>query len=160
MQYSHKAAQLDPSGVYRYWLARSWGPVSKDKTVAFIGLNPSTADADVDDPTIRRCVGFAQSFGATQLVMLNVFAYRSTDPKRLRAVTDPVGPDNDVTLAYARENAGMAIAAWGAFPEHKMRFDAVRSMFPELCVLRLTKQGFPSHPLYLPSTLTPIKWNL
>jgi len=90
------SAVISGDGKYRYFLARRWG--STGKTVAFIGLNPSTADATLDDPTIRRCVGFAKFWGGSALHMVNLFALRSPTPASLRVASDPIGPQNDAWL--------------------------------------------------------------
>ena len=79
-------------------------------------LNPSTADAERDDPTIRRCIGFSRAWGFGGAEMVNLFALRSTDPGRLREAADPVGPGNVAHIADAARGATQVIAAWGAFP--------------------------------------------
>ena len=147
-------AQFSPCRRYRYSLRRNW--IGGSGTVNFIGLNPSTADETLDDPTIRRCIGFAKLWGFESLVMLNLFAWRATNRKEIRRVSDPVGPDNDAAL---REHIiwpdRLTVAAWGTDGTHLGRADTVRAMFPELSCLRLTKDGHPEHPLYLPKDLTP-----
>ena len=85
--------------------------------IAFIGLNPSTADEINDDPTIRRCIGFARRWGFGGMYMLNVFAYRSTNPRELRAATDPVGPRNDAALLTTSRRCDMVVACWGAWAD-------------------------------------------
>jgi hypothetical protein len=124
----------------------------------FVGLNPSTADAMLDDPTIRRCIGFARSWGYGGLMMTNLFAFRATLPRAMKAAIDPIGPDNDQVLRTAYLNAGIVIAAWGAHGAHKGRDVAVRAMLPRLHYLRLTQGGHPGHPLYLPGSLSPLAW--
>ena len=93
------AAVLSPCGAYRYLLTRRFGPGKKLAT--FVMLNPSTADAERDDATIRKCVGFARSWGCAGLQVVNLFAFRATDPTDLRMADDPVGPENDVWLGRA-----------------------------------------------------------
>jgi hypothetical protein len=124
----------------------------------FIGLNPSTADETKDDPTIRRCVQFAKDWGYEAVCMTNLFAFRATDPKAMLAEPDPVGQDNDRWLLECASGAEIVVAAWGANGGHMGRGDAVRGMFEGLQKLRLTKGGFPQHPLYLPASLCPTEW--
>ena len=138
-------ALLSPCGRYRWWLSRTWGDAPP---LVFIGLNPSTADASQDDPTIRRCIGFARREGCGGLLMLNLFAFRATDPAQLHCVADPVGPENDVTLVNMAR--GRVVTAWGAHPAAFSRAAAIRSLVsaPLLC-LGTTKDGSPRHPLYV-----------
>lgn len=147
---------------YRYGLWRSWD--SKLPTVNVIGLNPSTADETEDDPTIRRCVGFAKREGCGTLVMTNLFALRSTDPKLLRTSFSPVGPDNDDYIFSAARGCELVIAAWGADPVavnrapvvvERLREARAPWLTPVWC-LGTTKSGAPKHPLYLAKT-TPLK---
>jgi hypothetical protein len=144
-------ATLSTDGLYRYWLGRRWseGPVA-----TFVMLNPSTADASADDPTIRRCVGFSKAHGAGGLDVVNLYALRSTDPKGLWIANDPVGPLNDMHLYWAAEKAAQRgwpiIAAWGA----NARADRVAQVcridgMDRLAALGVTKDGAPRHPLYL-----------
>lgn len=148
-------AIISPCERYRYALWRKWG---MGGTCMFIGLNPSTADARLDDPTIRRCIGFARSWGYGGLIMTNLFAWRATDPRDMMDAEDPVGPDNDITLRTAYRNATITIAAWGVHGTYGGRCNTVRSMLPRLHYLRMTKSGHPSHPLYLPACLQPGEW--
>lgn len=141
---------------YRYSLWRQW---SDGPAVMFIGLNPSTADATLDDPTIRRCIGFAKSWGFGKLLMTNLFAWRDTSPRDMLAAKDPIGPLNDKALVEASAQATLAIAAWGAYGTHLQRDAAVRKLVPHLHYLRLTKDGHPGHPLYLPASLQPQAWS-
>ena len=108
---------------YRYTLTRTVGCAAK--VVTFIMLNPSTADAREDDPTIRRCKGFARSLAAGKLIVVNLFAFRATKPKVLLAEKEPVGPENNDHIRCAAEEAhnsgGMVIAAWGAHGGHRDR---------------------------------------
>jgi hypothetical protein len=124
----------------------------------FVGLNPSTADAHVDDPTIRRCIGFAEAWGYGRLLVGNLFAFRATRPSALLKARDPIGPENDRYLASMADEADIIVAAWGAHGSFIGRDATVRAMLPKLHVLRLTKRGQPGHPLYLPSALRPTRW--
>lgn len=150
-----RGADISHCGRYRYTLWRRWGP---GHMCMFVGLNPSTADATVDDPTIRRCVAFARSWGYSGLLMTNLFAWRATDPRDMLAADDPVGPDNDQTLRATWLAAGITVAAWGTHGTHQGRDAHVRAMLPALHCLRLTKDGHPGHPLYLPRNLPPLAW--
>ncbi|OBY87474.1 DUF1643 domain-containing protein [Delftia sp. JD2] len=142
------AAVISDCGQYRYLLSRQIG--LSDRVVTFIGLNPSTADATIDDPTIRRCIGFAKRRDAGLLVMVNLFALRSTDPRALQAHTAPVGPDNDSWIDRAVSMADIAIAAWGNGGTLMGRSDAVRGRFQQrLEALAITNTGMPKHPLYV-----------
>lgn len=153
----HNIAVFSKDEQYRYKLIREWD-VSLP-SVAFIGLNPSTADESVDDPTIRRCVGFAKAWGYGRLVMLNLFAYRATDPTELRRLDiEPVGALNDVFLRALPLHSELIVAAWGAQGTYLGRDVVVRQRLPNLHYLRLTQGGQPSHPLYLPGDLTPVLW--
>lgn len=146
-------ACLSPDRVYRYWLSRVWDESLPHLTV--IGLNPSTADETVDDPTIRRCLGYAKSWGLGGLTMLNLFAYRATDPREMKAASDPVGPDNDAFLRLYTE--GVILAAWGAHGAYRGRGDEVRRILSNrpLHCLGVTNAGQPKHPLYLRADLEP-----
>lgn len=149
-----KRATISADGLYRYTLSRTWdwnGPVW---SLAFIMLNPSTADAELDDPTIRRCMGFARTFGYGGLVVVNLYAFRATKPADLWRAADPVGPENDEYLAALladRAAHGVpTIAAWGAHAKP----DRVRQVLDmpgaeRLVCLGHTKHGAPRHPLYL-----------
>lgn len=140
--------------VYRYVLSRRLKNYGDDHaTIGFVGLNPSTATAFEDDPTIRRCKGFAEDLGFGQMLMFNVFAYRSTDPRKLLGVYDPVAvPDN---LAYLRRYAEFCdtiVVAWGAFLDRfppKIRAETLEAIGSIVMCLGTTKSGQPRHPLYL-----------
>lgn len=153
-------ADFSPCRTWRYTLYRVW---DKGKSyVMFIGLNPSTADERRNDPTVRRCMGYAREWGYGALVMTNIFAFRATDPKVMKAAKDPVGPENDSWLQRKAETAGIVVAAWGTHGVHRGREDAVRLMFIQrkvrLMCLGKTKGGHPKHPLYLPKDAKPVPW--
>ncbi len=152
------AAEFSADHVYRYRLTRSWA--SGSRTLNVIGLNCSTATATVDDPTIRRCVGFAQRWGYGGLVMTNLFAYRATDPQAMRRAADPVGPENDRALLVAAGVAAMVLAAWGVHGRHRDRDQAVLRLldqFPLWC-LGVTKDDSPRHPLYVAGSTEPRRY--
>jgi len=156
-----KGALLSACRKYRYQLQREWD--SKGKTCAFIGLNPSTADEINDDPTIRRCVQFAKTWGYGRLVMVNLFAYRCTDPAFLADLDNPVGKENDEHLISACRDADLIVAAWGNYGALLGRDTAVKHLLFELGLklkcFQLTKQGRPGHPLFQPKTATLTDFN-
>lgn len=141
-------ATFDPSGRYRYRLARSW---RRGRRVAFVMLNPNNADATRDDPTIRRCVGYARRWGFAALDVVNLFALRARHPRDLRRAEDPVGPDNDRHLRAAIRRADLVVCAWGATPLARERAASVLGLLrgARLRCLGRTKGGAPRHPLYL-----------
>lgn len=153
---------------YRYQLTREWDgdlPV-----VNFIGLNPSTADALKDDPTIRRCLGFAKRWGFGKLIMTNLFAYRATDPVDLcfREI-DPIGPENDQWVELSAHDSQLVVAAWGAVENYirsNYRFALQRgvavcerlTLDQDVMCLGRTRSGQPRHPLYLRGDAIPEKY--
>lgn len=157
MCYLSMDAHISDCGRYRYSLIRRLD--MGERAILFVGLNPSTADASQDDPTIRRCVGFARAWGFDWLYMGNLNAFRSTDPKGLP--TDPieaVGPRNQEELAWMAQKAEIVVAAWGAnrlnryaaqLGERIQRRENARH-------LGLTKSGAPKHPLYMAAS-TPLQ---
>ena len=145
-------------GGYRYLLTRRFE--TGTGSCLFVMLNPSTADAGTDDPTIRRCVGFAKSWGFKELRVVNLFALRSTDPQQLELVEDPIGPQNDVVLRHELQGTGQVVAAWGNRGTLYQRSAVVREMMlefgiPAMC-LGLNRAGEPVHPLYVPATARPL----
>ena len=157
--FAQSGADFSPCGTYRYRLWRRWddGP-----TVAFIMLNPSTADALQNDPTIERCHRRAVNMGFSALEVVNLFAYRATDPKRLKKFSHPVGPENDAILLQTASNSEMVICAWGGHGDHRNRHQEVRNALRDngikTYVLSLTAKGLPGHPLYLPYSREPVLW--
>lgn len=154
----NRDALLSECGTYRYLLQRSWDV--QLQAVCFIMLNPSTADATQDDPTIRRCLGFAQRLGFGQLEVVNLFALRATQPAALKIHTDPIGAENDEQIIAAAKVCHMTICAWGVHGSLNGRNGIVLKMLRsnniQPCALRLSKHGHPAHPLYLPYELQPI----
>ncbi len=142
-------------GKYRYALWRIWD--NSKPIVAFIGLNPSTADFVADDPTIRRVKGFSKAWGFGGIYMLNLFAWRSTDPKVLPTVEDPIG-ECDKWLLYPTKKIHTVVFAWGSNPAIKIKNRAARvsEMFPNAICLKKNKDGNPWHPLYVASNTEPI----
>jgi hypothetical protein len=149
-------AVISADGKYRYKLGRYWSP--KAPPVVWIMLNPSTADAVENDPTIRRCVSFAKRWGFGGIEVYNLFALRSPDPITIETAIDPVGPDNDGWLMAASRSGRKIIAAWGSCQTHLQMMRATqvikilsRGGGPVPATLGLTKSGQPRHPLYVRS---------
>lgn len=141
---------FSPNRQYRYVLRRYIGLGAG--TCLFIMLNPSTADEVEDDPTIRRCKGFAIGYG--ELVVCNLFAFRATNPMQLYQVADPIGPDNDLHISQEATKAARVILAWGNHGLFLGRGDQIRRMLKQQGVHilhygNLTQKGQPKHPLYL-----------
>jgi len=137
---------------YRYMLRRR---ISKgNKVLLIIGLNPSTADGTKDDPTIRRCAGFAERMGYDTLIVANLFALRSTDPHKLRQTEQPIGSLNDVWIVRVARKAHKIVLAWGAgadwAPERSDQLLALLAHHDLYC-FGTTQSGAPRHPLYLRS---------
>lgn len=152
-------AIISDCGLYRYNLSRSWG--TGNGVALFVMLNPSTADADIDDPTIRRCMGFAKRLGYAALEVVNLFAFRATDPAKMKSFDNPVGPDNRRHIIESAERAGVIIAAWGVNGRHNGQDDEVLGWLSNKTVyaLGLTKDGIPRHPLYLRSDAELVLFN-
>jgi hypothetical protein len=153
-------ATFDATRTYRYRLSRTWDP--SGPTVAFVMLNPSTADADVLDPTVRRCVGFALAWGFGSLEVVNLFAFRATDPRDLVRADAPVGPANDRAILDATSTADRVVVAWGARGVHQGRAADVVGLLDTAPVrplsLGTTRDGHPRHPLYVPADCRPSAW--
>lgn len=148
------SARISLCGTYRYTLERKIVNRRNNNRVLFIMLNPSTADASKNDPTVTRCVNFADSWGFGHLTVCNIYAYRSTNPDVLKHVPDAVGPDNDRTLREEIANANLVVCAWGTHASAK-RQKEVLTMIPDPHCLGLTSQGYPRHPLYIRKTTRP-----
>ncbi len=147
-------AVISDCGLYRYLLTRDLSP--NPRTAKFILLNPSTADATNDDPTIRRCIGFARRWGCGRLAVLNLFAFRATDPSEMKRADDPVGPENRDTFdrMLRSHHDGPVVCGWGVHGEFRDQDRTVLAWLTQLDVqplaLGTTKDGHPRHPLYLP----------
>lgn len=140
-------------GDYRYLLWREWD--DRGKTVAFIMLNPSRADATVNDPTITRCLQFARSWGYGRLEVVNLFAYRTPHPSLLKQAAEPIGQENDEYILKTVFNSDRAILAWGNWGTWQQRDLSVlrllKTRSPLYC-FGITQKGCPRHPLYLHRT--------
>jgi len=156
----HKDAILSPCGTYRYLLQRSWNV--RLESVCFIMLNPSTADAELDDPTIRKCIGFAQRLGFGQLEVVNLFATRCTDPDLISDNPDPYGPENTRIVTDSVSTCNKVICAWGAHRMARTAGIGMRALLSSLGkapkALRLTNHGHPGHPLFIPYTARPVEF--
>lgn len=161
MQDYLRTALISPCGRYRYYLTRTWA--AGLARMVFVMLNPSTADADIDDQTVRKCVRFAELAGCGSLAAVNLFAFRATDPDDLKAAQYSVGPDNDFWLLSACSAAEMVVYAWGANADkHRVarRAREVQALLAPyvkhpLCIAK-TLNGHPQHPCMAPyGYLTP-----
>jgi hypothetical protein len=145
---------------YRYALTRTWDTAG-DK-VLFVMLNPSTATEVQNDPTVERCERRARALGFGAFRVCNIFAYRATDPKDMRAQSDPVGPENDTAILEGSEWADAIVCAWGTHGEHLARGPAVEALLraqpKPLSHLGLSKAGHPKHPLYIGYRVQPVVW--
>jgi hypothetical protein len=138
---------------YRYALWREWD--ASLPMVLFVGLNPSTADARQNDPTIRRCIDFARRWGYGSLAVGNLFALRTPYPRVLKAAIDPVGLRNDWWLRKLGREASLVIAAWGADGAFLARSESSLELFDQLWCLGRTRSGEARHPLYLRADSAP-----
>jgi hypothetical protein len=148
-------AEFSPCRRYRFALWRRWrsGP-----QVLFVMLNPSTADETSDDPTIRRCIGFARAWEFGSLAVGNLFAFQTSRPGALRTCGEPIGVANDDWLVRLQAESALIVAAWGNHGRFLNRGSSVRLLLPNLHALQLTKQGEPQHPLYMPRDAVPLRW--
>lgn len=141
-------AIFDSTHQYRYQLWRSWTSNAK---VGFVMLNPNRADAVSDDPTIRRCIGFAKDWGFGGIEVVNLFAYQAKTPQLLKQAVDPIGKENNLYLSTLSERVDLIVLAWGNWGNLWNRDRAVLPLFQSQTIysLGITKQGQPRHPLYL-----------
>ena len=153
-------AIYSPCERYRYCLTRTWDP--EGRRVAFVMLNPSTATEVQNDPTVERCERRARALGFGAFRVVNIFAWRDTDPRAMRAATDPVGSRNDSAITEAINWADTVVAAWGAHGAHLARGAAVETLLRASGAmvhhLGLTQAGHPKHPLYIAYSEVPQLW--
>ena len=150
-----RGAAISDCGQYRYSLTRKWEPGAY--SLPIIMLNPSTADADIDDPTIRRCMSFARREGFGGIRVVNLFAFRATSPDDMMAAADPFGPGGaehlEDVLSIAAQAGLPVLAAWGTLGGYRQRDEAVKMSAKgwgtKLVCLGTTKDGHPRHPLYV-----------
>ena len=150
------SAIFDASGRYRYSLKRRW--MEKGDTVTFIMLNPSTADHEYNDPTIRRCIGLAQLWGFSSLNVVNLFALRATEPAQLAKAKYPIGRENNLYIRANVEEADQIIIAWGNHGNLLERDRQVLELLSgyNLFCLGCNQSGQPKHPLYMPKQSSPL----
>lgn len=145
---------------YRYVLTRVWAPGAK---ALFIMLNPSTATEYQNDPTVERCERRARALGFGAFRVTNIFAFRATDPRVMRAQADPVGPENDAAILGSVTWADQVICAWGSHGAHLNRGAAMTALLRQartpLYHLGLTQAGAPKHPLYIGYDVQPMLWD-
>jgi hypothetical protein len=153
--YTDKGAIVSPDGRYRYQLWRQWGEGDDAESCVFIMLNPSTADGETDDPTIRKCVGFADRWGWRRIDIVNLFAYRATKPADLFKADNPVGPYQQCYIRAALFHAAVVVCAWGSHGGYRSQDKAVISLLDAADVapffaLGFDQKGRPRHPLMMP----------
>jgi len=153
----------DEPATYRYLAMYPIAPGAASRTCVFVMLNPSTADHDQFDPTLRRCRAFAIREGCNVMKIVNIYALRSTDPAALWTAADPIGPENDAMIEAVCEVADLVVCGWGAHGERNgrgdsVRFDLLRAGVKLHRLGRLTKGGEPRHPLYLPKNAPLTRW--
>ena len=145
---------------YRYNLMREFS--AGTRVINFIMLNPSTANENVNDPTIAKCENRAISLGFNKMVITNLFAYRATDPNDMMSVDDPIGEENNNYILNHAKNAEVVLAAWGNHGEYRYRSEDVVRMLKKngikLHALKLNSSGEPAHPLYLSNKLEIFEW--
>ena len=156
---TERGAIFSPCRRWRYKLWRIWSP--NDRRLIVVGLNPSTADENIDDATIRRCIGYARRWEFGGIHMLNLFGYRATKPCDMRTAADPVGPGNKNAFDELRNwQTPFVLCAWGVNGGHKgqdqivLGWLAAAGVHPQC--LGITKKGFPRHPLYVPKDACPV----
>jgi hypothetical protein len=156
----NSGATFSPCRKYRYKLWRIWD--DSLPMVAFIGLNPSTADETKNDPTITRCINYAKKWGYGGMYMMNIFAFRATDPNVMKAEKRPIGPENDYHLYDIAKSVESVVCSWGNHGSHADRSEFVTSrLFDDMKLhcLGTNKSGEPKHPLYLKADLEPIEFS-
>ena len=153
-------AEFSPCRRWRYLLWRRWD--EKRPVANFLMLNPSTADELQLDPTCSRARAYAERWGYGGLIVTNVFGWRDTDPKAMRAQADPVGPGNDAAIVRAAKEAAIVVCAWGNHGAHQERSKAVVKLLRDngikVHALKVNANGEPAHPLYLRGDLEPKTW--
>ena len=155
-------AVYSPCERYRYTLTRTWAP--ETGKILFVMLNPSTATERQNDPTVERCERRARALGFGAFRVCNIFAWRETDPAKMRKAEDPVGPGNDAAIAQACHWADRIVCAWGVHGEHLGRGPTVEALMRAtgrpLHHLGLTRAGHPRHPLYIGYAVEPEPWGI
>ena len=156
LEVTDAGARFSECRTWRYSLWRIWS--SDLPMMAFCGLNPSTADEQKNDPTVRRCINYAKAWGYGGLYMLNAYGYRATLPADMKRATDPVGPDNNHWLAHYAKRSQLIVAAWGAHCSPERQAEVYRLLGGTVYCLGTTKAGNPRHPLYLRRSAKRVIW--
>lgn len=154
-----RTAVISECGMYRYKLGRCWDHALPG--VCFVMLNPSTADASIDDPTIRRCIGFAKAWGYGALEVVNLYTYRATAPSELKKALAPNGPDSGTHLQATAAGAKLLVAAWGNHGTQERAaavMEVLQAVGREVHCLGQTKTGAPRHPLYVRADTLPVTY--
>lgn len=159
---AESTAVYSPCERYRYLLTRTWDAAGPK--ALFVMLNPSTATEFQNDPTVERCERRARALGFGAFRVTNIFAFRATDPRVMRAEPDPIGPDNDATIRALAQTADQIICAWGTHGAHLQRGAQVATLLratqKDLFHLGLSQAGHPKHPLYIGYDRQPERWTL
>ena len=154
LQFPTSGAQISDDCLYRYSLWRTWDQTKG--SCLFVMLNPSTANAYQDDPTISKCIRYAKAWGYGQLLVGNLFAFRATDKTVMMRHVDPIGPENNNALRRLVSRADVTVAVWGSDGGHMSRDEAVLALLRPIATvqcLNINRNGTPSHPLYLAESL-------
>jgi len=152
-----RSADFSPCKTYRYTLKRTWE--SDLPHILWVLLNPSTADAQKDDPTNRKCMTWARKYGYGSLTFVNLFAYRSPYPEVMKAYHEPIGPDNDDWLWSEIRKHDAVVAGWGNGGTHRDRWKEVAPMCVRWMCIGINKNGQPKHPLYMRGDVRLQMWN-
>jgi hypothetical protein len=145
--------------VFRYAFGRWWGDLDLATTAVWVLLNPATGDTDGRPrPTLGRCIARSRVIGATGLVIVNLFAFRHTDPKKLRTAADAIGPANDAALKELTSVGLQTVAAWGAHGRLRRRSRDVGHLLTDPMCLGTTSRGEPRHPLYVAADAPLVPW--
>ncbi len=159
-KFMKKTAAISADSLYRYALSRIWD--EEKGLVTFVALNPSTADADEDDPTIRRLVNFTKSWGYGGFHVVNLFAYRATNPKQLKKVDDPIGSENNNWIKQLVSKSRLNVVCWGN--GQGLKFDGrdkeILNLIKNPHCISVTNQGNPGHPGRLPEGLKPKPYSI
>jgi hypothetical protein len=157
----HNKCHFSPCRKYRYVLQYRRDELLADKPVMFIGLNPSTADETRLDATLTRILRFSLAWGFNGFIMLNLFGYRATNPRELRRIPDPAGPENDYWIEDSASKAELIVVAWGTLGRFRDRAETVagRLSARKLYCVGVTGDGSPRHPLYVRSDAQPMPWH-
>lgn len=153
-----KSAVLSPCRTFRYVLTRVWD--TNLPRLLFVLINPATADEKKEDRTSKRVIGFAKRWGFGSVVIVNLFAIRSPYPVDIEKADAPIGPDNDKHILEQAQVADKIVCGWGRYGSHKGRDKSVLALLSgfELFALKITKEGHPWHPLYIPYSQELVKY--